>query len=514
MRFLLSPIGNEHFQPVSRLFGWLAATPLSRHYGLAAGLLAVVTGISAGLLVRLLDELFGSRSLHLIAGFAFGTSWIFLNTNQWYSGADAVPAVMFMLAATVAWLRWLDTDNPAVYVVSLACATLGVLTWEQALLTPMWLLLLWVCFGWDRSQLRRVVVSIIPFLGVCGAFTLYVQSRTWHQRLQHPTALQWIKLALVMVFHAVVPAAIGTGLRNGTPSDWGWASIAIVSAGVLAASAWLIARGRFRWSALAFLVIGTALVVTTVATTRINIGASAAGNTPRYLVFLLPVAAVGVCAAIKARPTSAHLVTSHTPGRRPTAVIAAFGVVVISLYLLNLSRTFDSITFSRDFAHAAAPVSARIDHGIALSISHHLGLVDSDTPFPIWYPGGGGDLVAIGDYWRPQLQPFGQGPQLAAFDATMTLRRAVFLPATTGGYVRFVVTATRQSKVIVTVNAGSPTGQPEVPWNISVPPGSESYVLPTWGSGPATVKVVSGPGVSVANEEVGVLTLGQPVSPT
>lgn len=500
LHLLTEPIMGIHFQPGSRFVQWLVAGPFHSDYLAAETILAISSGIAAYLLVRLLDTLFAPRTLHLVVGFLFATSWLLLSTDQWFSGADTVPAVALAVGACLGFCSWLRGGGATPYAAGLLSAAGAVLFWEQALAIPGWLLLIWLCFGrrTERSA-REVVLALVPFAGVSLAFLVYVQAQPWHQTLVVPPLSQWPTWFWIPIFHGLVPTLIGSE----TSSTWRSASVLAASIGIGVLGAWLVARRRFRWSSLVFFVLGTVLVVVPLATARSADGPVLAGITVRYLVFLLFVLAVAVAGAVKGRPASLH-------ARRSMRAMWFGGVsaaILGALYLVNLHATFQANWFNEDSGRAAAGYSEKVGVGLsALGRAQWASVVDSVLPFPVWYSTNDGlnELSSLLPFWSSKVRAVGEGPHLTALDPTGTLRWATFHPGGTGPLeVRVTVSATVPTTMTVRIMAVNST-EPEVPWHIKVGPGTHSFTLPAWSS---RVRSVAIHGVRVLSIQTGTVSL-------
>jgi hypothetical protein len=504
LHLLIAPIMGIHFQPGGRFIQWLVAEPFRTDYLAAETLLAISSGVGAYLLIRLLDTLFTTRALHLVLGFLFTTSWLALSTDQWFSGADTVPAATFAIGTCLGFCIWLQGGGAIPYITALLSAAAAVLCWEQALAIPGWLLLIWLCFGRDTKQSpREVVLALVPFAGVSLAYLAYVQTQSWHQALIVPPLGEWSLWFKIPVFHGLAPTLIGSGTASTSRST----SVVAVSIAIVVAGVWLIARRRFRWSSLVFFVFGTILVVVPIATGRGYLGALVAGVMVRYLVFLLFVLVIAVAGAAKVRPVSLH-------GRRPMRFVLGASVLTIvltALYLVNLHATFRAVWFNERSGRAAAGYSENVGAGLsALAVDQRASVVDSAVPFPVWYTTNDGlnELSSLLPFWSSKVRAVGEGPQLTALDPNGALRWATFHAGGTGSQeVRVTVSATAPSTMTVRIRAEM-TAEPVIPWRIKVEPGTRSFTLPAWST---KVLSVSVDGVRVHEIQTGTLSLGNTV---
>jgi hypothetical protein len=285
LHLLIAPIGKNHFQPATQFMVWMAAGPFHTNYPATVLFLSVLTAFGSYWMIRLLDLSFGPRTMHLVIGFLFGTSWVLLNASQWFAASASTASVVFAVGALFSFSLWMTKDRFRYYLGALLCATAAVLFWELALAIPALLALMWLCFLGGYQSTRRIVLGLLPFAAISLVYLAYVESQPWHTSLSIPTLLNWIELLKVMVGYGLLPTVIGTGLTGGALSVWGWVSILVVAIGFVVAGVWLATRGRFRPSAVVFFFVGTVLVSIPVATARDALGAFA-GTTARGLSHL------------------------------------------------------------------------------------------------------------------------------------------------------------------------------------------------------------------------------------
>jgi hypothetical protein len=501
---LTEPIMGIHFQPGGRFIQWLVAEPFHTDYLAAETLLAIFTAVGTYLLVRLLDILFSPRALHLVIGFLFATSWLLLSTDQWFSGADTVPAATLAIGACLGFCSWLREGRLTPYVAALLSAAGAVLFWEQALAIPAWLLLIWLCFVRDtKRSVRQVVLALVPFAGISLAYLVYVQAQPWHQTLVIPPVSEWRAWFEYPVFHAVMPTLAGSATSSTSRSASGLAATTVL----VVMAAWFIARRQFRWSSLVFFVLGTVLVVFPVATARGLLGPQVAGTTVRYLVFLLFVLAIAVAGAVHSQPADPHRPRSM----RLAWVGGVLAVALGALYLMNLHATSQANWFNERSGRAAAAYSAQVGAGLsALGRDQQASVVDSVLPSPVWYVTNDGlnELSNLLPFWSSKVRAVGEGPNLTALDPNGTLRWATFHQGGTGSLdVRATVSTTEPTTMAVRITAASPI-EPEVPWHIKIGPGTHSFTLPAWST---SIQSVAIHGVRALSIETGTLSLGSAV---
>jgi hypothetical protein len=502
-QMLAEPIMGLHFQPTSRLLEWISVGPFHENYVASEALLAVITGLGAYLLVRLLDALFGERDLHLVIGFLFATSWLLMSTNQWYSAGVAVASTVFSIGACLGFALWVQRGGSRPYALALVSAAVAVMAWEQALAIPGWLFLIWFCFQRRAGDRRpgQVLLGLVPFFGVSFAYLAYVQTQPWHTALALPPLTQWLALGAVVTFHALLPTLIGSGLSD--PDIWEWPAILLPVVVLALGAAWLVAHHRFRASSLLFFLAALLLVIAPVATARDYIGAAAAGNTGRYLDFGVFVLLLAIAGAVRESPTEGerrHWPVAFAP------VVAGLGI----LYLANLAVSFTANPFEETTEQAASGYTTQMAAGLAaLSPSQQESVVDAVLPFPVWYQTNNGqsELSWLLPFWSSTLHTFGEGPQLTIPGPSGALQYASFQPGGSGPqYVSLTVAATRHAVLTVDIRAGD-ASQPEVPWVIAVDTGTHSFTVPAWSNRVLSV-TAGGAGLRVVAEQIGTLTLG------
>lgn len=352
LHLLITPLGTNHFQPATQFMVWIAAGPFHTNYQATVLLLAVLTALGSYWMIRLLDVSFGPRTMHLVIGFLFGTSWVLLNVSQWFAASAATASVVFTVGALFSFSLWMTENRPRYYLGALLCATTAVLFWEIALAIPALLALMWLCFLGSYQSTRRVVLGLLPFAAISFIYLAYVESQPWHTSLSIPTLHSWIELLKVMVGYGLLPTVIGTGLTGDALSVWGWVSVLVVPIGFVGAGVWLAKRGRFRPSAVVFFLVGTVLVSIPIATARDAFDPHA-GTTARYITFLPMLLGISVAGAVRNRHAAIHT-------RRPSVVGWAGAVILAALYLVNLNATFHALPTSKNLGDAASAVSERI----------------------------------------------------------------------------------------------------------------------------------------------------------
>lgn len=521
---LTTPIGTNHFQPMTQLIVWISAEPMHSNYPATVVLLAAITGLGAYGMVRLLDELFGTRLLQVVIGFLLGTSWILVSTNQWFAGSAAAASAACAVGACLAFARWLRSNRWRHYLSSLLATAAAIGFWESALAVPAILFALWVCFSFDRQSARRVIIGLAPFFVLALACVLYVEAQPWASTVVVPSLSQWAHLVWVMVVGGLLPSVVATGSPKAALTTSVVVSDVLVVSVLGFSALWLWTRRRLRWSSFVFLSVGVLLVSVPVATER-QTSVAFFGIPSRYLTFLPMLLGIAVAGAILDRPRPAIGDYSHSVGTRQRPVWWIVGTLVgvgCMLYLVNLNATFRHDPASRLLGERASTISENIATSIqALPRSQNHSIVDDSMPYPIWYQAFWGYVPKNGEFdrlmpnWSATARTYGEGPHLVELDASGHLRPASFLQvdaqhpnAGTDLYERIVVKSAHPTTMRALIEGVRPF-EPVAPWSIPVRPGTHSFVLPVWSSTLRSARV-SGPGLHVVTLQTGTVVLEGP----
>ncbi|MBL8178410.1 MAG: hypothetical protein JNK48_27295 [Bryobacterales bacterium] len=87
----------------------------------------------------------------------------------WVAALPEVLAFVFVLAAVLSWIRWLDTRRPLWGAASLVAFVLGLLSKESAAVFPAFAVLIW----WLEARNWRAPVAMIALFGVLDALYAY-----------------------------------------------------------------------------------------------------------------------------------------------------------------------------------------------------------------------------------------------------------------------------------------------------------------------------------------------------
>jgi hypothetical protein len=533
---LTAPIGTNHFQPMTQLVVWLSSEPFRANYPATVAMLAVITGLGAYWMIRLLDELFVVRVTHLMIGFLLGTSWILMGTNQWFAGSAAAASAAFAVGACLSFARWLRSGRWHHYLSALVATAVAIGFWEQALAVPAILAMLWLCFRLDRGRLSRVIVGLVPFFAVALVYLLYVQAQPWSSPISIPAVWAWVRLLWRMLMSGLLPSVVGTGVSSIAFTRTLAISDVVVVSGLALGALWLWTRRRLRWASLAFFFVGLLLVSIPVAIER-NAVTSGSSAPLRYLTFLPVLLAIAVAGAVGDAPGDLHAGQRRTLGARSRSarwlVVCVVGAGSL-LYLGNLHATYvRDPGDSRRQGAGAMVVSGNVAAGInALLPDEQHSIVDVSMPYPIWYDPIFGYLPKNGEFdrlmpnWSSTARTYGEGPRLVGLDASGQLHRVAFdqhasgsstgtsesLGASAGAslYERIVVTAPSPTTMRVAIVGVRPI-EPPAPWLIPVGPGVHSFVLPVWSNTLRSVRV-SGRGIKLVALQSGTVDFDPAVS--
>lgn len=528
LQLLMSPIGNEHFQPGGRLLHWLVAAGGAPQFGLAEAVLAASVGLIAYLTASLADLLFGARRLHLVIAALIGTSSILLEASTWIAGSDAIPSTALMAGSSLLYCRWYFYGKQFRLVAAVACTAAAVLCWEQAIIQPFLLALIWLCFLRTHTARpwQQVALSLAPFVVVSAAFDLYVQSRSWYRPLERPSSDQFLQILRVMLVHDLLPPVIGwrIGASPVRPTDRVaiLLSATILLIGILV----LIARRRMRWSSLVFFGFSFLALAATIAATRVSIGPLAAG-TPRYVCPLPMLAGLSAAAAASGRarqrepqnaaaePNPARPARSEESVRHQLTARAGLLAATVSLgllYLITLTHSTNADRFGRTNGQHAHEISDRISHGLRPGMTN---LVDTTLGWPIFYRSkdGSDQVSTLSPFWAPDIKAIGQGDDPLAVAPDGTVRHVSFTAGKSGPveYVRLVVDAKQPTTMTVNIH-GHQSLEPNHPYAIAVPAGTTSFILPVWAAHLASLNIQHDSTLAIISNDIGTITLTSPLA--
>jgi hypothetical protein len=363
LSFLRLPL-FEHFSPVHRvldlafvrLFGldWLAA-----HVILLA--LAASCIVAFALVAR---ALLASRALALGLTAAYGTSLVFVRNVAWWTGGiHLFTATAFSLLTVLGYIRWFDTGERRWAAFSLAAYGLALLCHEQAMLVPVFVLLLRVLVlsGW---RIRRLLDEWRLWLGY-GALTLLSVANflaTYYHPAGRPSPLQIVKFLLISLFEGFLPSAFGMKVPEAPMLS---NEVSVVLAAVLAATVILISLRRSPRAvrAWAFFCCSFLVAVLPLGLGRIAISGAEVGRELRYMTApaFLGLLAVGAAFDNRFAPATKRASAAATSGRLHRALAFCLVALYLFLYVRDGARLQRSlwepvaakryfVTFERDVA--------------------------------------------------------------------------------------------------------------------------------------------------------------------
>ncbi len=529
LHLLISPIGNEHFQPGGRLLHWLFVAGGAPQFGVAEAVLAASVGLIAYLTMSLADLLFGARRLHLVIAALIGTSSILIETSTWIAGSDSIPSTALMAGSSLLYCRWLVDGKLSQVVAAVGFAAAAVLFWEQAIIQPFLLGLLWLCFL--RTHIARpwprVALSLLPFVAVSVLFDLYVHSRSWYRPLERPSLVQFLEILRVMLLHDLLPPVIGWRI-GASPVHRADRVAIVLSATVLLAGVFiLIARHRMRWSSLVFFGFSFLALAATIAVTRVSIGPLAAG-VPRYVCPLPMLAGLSAAAAASGRtrqgeplkrnaePGAAQLSRLRLTRRHRlivrvglfTATATATATATLGLlYLTTLTHSTKADSFGRVNGQHAHEISNRVRHGLRPGMTN---LVDTRLGWPVFYRStdGSDEVSTLSPFWASDIKAIGQGNNPVAVAPDGTVSRVSFAAGKPGTveYVHLVVEAKQATAITVTIHGRKPL-EPNQPYAIAVASGTTSYLLPVWAAHLESINIRHDATLTIISDDIGAITL-------
>lgn len=158
------------------LYNWGGYTPV--YYHAACLLIHLVNGWLVYLLLRRLLTHAGSLSCARICWISFGVSLLFcmhplqVEAVAWVSASKILLSTSFYLLATNSFLSYLSTQKWFHFMLALFYFILAYGAKEQAVLFPLWLLLLCTVYGCDLRS-RRLWAVLSPFFLFALVFGLF-----------------------------------------------------------------------------------------------------------------------------------------------------------------------------------------------------------------------------------------------------------------------------------------------------------------------------------------------------
>jgi hypothetical protein len=327
---------SPQFAPGHRVLDFIVTRYLP-HFHEALALLLCFHAVSIVLMQRLLALLFGRKWWTFALAFAFGLSMIYAATLWWYaSAAHTIPAVTFSLASVHGYLAWRQTGRWGWLAWSLAALCIGLQFYIEAILVPVYLLLLSVLILRPDERLvdriravarewRIWLLYAVPMVAIVIVWVVGGYSSSLGQT-KVSLIPEYLRLAWTDGF---VPPIFGVGLTSNEFSQW----IALLGeVAVLVAFGVSLMRRSTAWKAWLFLAIGFALTALMVTSRLGPFGVIVASQTRYYTeaALLVPIALAAAFAVPRrldpARPGS----SSGAPMRPPRPAIAVVAALALA----------------------------------------------------------------------------------------------------------------------------------------------------------------------------------------
>jgi hypothetical protein len=168
----------EHFSPVHRASDYLFLHTFGMSWTAAAVVLLALAAACTAAFAHLASGLIADRRVVVGAAAVYGLSLFFARVASWWTGGTHLLLLtLFSLVAFDGHVRWVRTRAAAPLVCSLVAYCLALLTHEQAMLLPAFLVLfrlLWLDEGsasvrrWSRTLWREAWVWL-TYAGLTGA---------------------------------------------------------------------------------------------------------------------------------------------------------------------------------------------------------------------------------------------------------------------------------------------------------------------------------------------------------
>ena len=206
----------EHFSPVSRVLDKVVALGTPPSFGLARviemGFYAGTVAAFAWVAVTIMGRRWSAFALTLI----FGQSLFLMRLLMWWTAtANILPTTCFGLLAIGFYLRWRQSGSAWRLVASLLAFAGALLDYEDAMLIPVWLVLIQLVTPEDKLTLgvwlRRLWREKWAWLGyaVLDAAALANFLTGYYFPVARPTLGQLGRFLELELFEGFVPALLG-----------------------------------------------------------------------------------------------------------------------------------------------------------------------------------------------------------------------------------------------------------------------------------------------------------------
>ena len=341
--FLRLPL-FEHFSPLHRIFDYVLVRSVGLDWSAAHLVLLSLAAACIVAFALVVRSLFASPTLALGLTGAYGASLVFVRNIAWWTGGiHLFLLTVFSLLTILGYVRWHDSGSGRWMVFSLAAYSLALLSHEQAMLVPVYLLLLQVLVLSDAG-FRKVVADwrvwgaygVLTILSLANFLAYYYHPHTT------PSPSSVVRFLGVSLFQGFLPTMLAIRIPEAP-----LVSIPVsVAAGILA-TAGLVALSLRRsvraWRAWAFFAASFVVAVLPLGLGRIAIDGVLVGRELHYLTAAAFLGLIAVGAAFDARlaprrPPGALAEARARRRSRPSPVVGALVPVLAALYLVLYLR--------------------------------------------------------------------------------------------------------------------------------------------------------------------------------
>jgi len=422
--YLLSSVFG-HLVPGWRLVYFVLQRLAPLNYAWVVVYTAIAQGLVLTFFYRILTTLFGRRrSNHLfVAAYAISPAQVL--TLLWFANTlHVVTSLVFMLATTDLFLRYLASHRRRYLLAALLVAPLGLMFFEKTslLLAALPLLVVMICSerGSWAAGLRRSGQALVRLIPVWIGIALPIAAYTWYEVTHHyaaqaslPPVGLWARATGIAWIDGIGSALIGGPFRwhaqlagYGLPTPVTVVSVLAVLACVIAiaASQWRSARA---WRGWVFAAIMFTLSFSLVVLGRLEVSGLIIAHDPAHTgdalgfvllgiaVAFVPISGSLVRAVTGAPPLERSHRTSSIEGRSVPRWLrgALVGIAALGAIGYVAGSMASNLAFRSQW-QAASPRAyfANVEQGLArLEASHRpFSLFNVPVPYtvalPSWWP--------------------------------------------------------------------------------------------------------------------------------
>jgi hypothetical protein len=281
-----------------------------------------------------------SRRVALVTTAIYGTSVFFVRQARWWTaGAHMIPATMFSLLTIGCYIRWARNGSHRWLVMSYTAFAVALLSHEQAMIVPAYLLLIRQLLLRPDSARPTILQEwrVWSVYGVLTAlcalnFALFIYGHPGG----HITPGAFLRFLGISLFQGYLPSAIGLPLPGaGIGSITTTVAISLLVIGaVVAATLW---RSRLAWRSWAFFVGAFGIAVAPLGVGRTSLFGVESGREPLYQMAPAYLGLIALAAALDA-PADRTVRWAPWPKLRRGAAVAA-----VPLALMVLARGADRV---------------------------------------------------------------------------------------------------------------------------------------------------------------------------